>query len=350
MIAVYEVKLSGPYYDMGLEIGKTLEKDKGLLPEFSKENIAKGLAYEKEVRIHAPELLEELQGIADGSDVDYRVIATHELSPYRLQPSCLVMAISGDHTQRGFPALARNHEWIEEDSEYLTLCHTKPNGKLYSLGFTFHWANMSRYGGINEVGLALSSTSTSFVNSGPGVMFNVATRWILDNCKTIGEAADFLERIPKTWGTAYLMIDKKGTIAKVEAHREKTTTTYAENGFEFVSLRFDSPTMEKFNEQDPQGQWAFEMYSARKPFLLKWFRQNKGNIHDEKVIDALKNHENKMCTHDYDGQVHNGICWSWILKPGKDEAAVCIGPPCKNQFKRIPIFQVVRQLEPRSRA
>ena len=338
VIAVYEVKLSGSYYDMGLEIGKILKKDKGLLPEFSKENIVKGMEFEREVRTHAPELLEELSGIADGSGVDYRVIATHELSPYRLQPSCLVVAISGDHTQSGLPILARNHEWIEEDSKYLTLCYAKPKGKMYSLGFTFHWANMSRYGGINQAGLAISSTSTSFANSGPGVMFNVAKRWILDNCKTIEEATDFLEKIPKTWGTAYLIIDKKGTIAKVEAHREKTTITYSDNGFEFVSLRFDSPEMTKYNEQDERRQWALNMYSARKPFLLKWFSDNRGDIHYEMIIDALKNHENKMCTHDYDGNVHYGICWSWILSPGKDEAAVCIGPPCKNQFKKIPIF------------
>ena len=157
VIVVYEVKLSGSYYDVGLKIGKMLKKDKRLLPKFSKENIVKSMEYEKEVRTYAPELLEELQGIADGSGVDYSVIAAHELSPYRLQPSCLVMAISGDYTHSRLPVLARNHEWIEEDSEYLTLCYTKPKGKMYSLGFTFHWANMSRYGGVNEAGLAIFS-------------------------------------------------------------------------------------------------------------------------------------------------------------------------------------------------
>jgi predicted choloylglycine hydrolase len=347
---VYEVNLSGPYYDMGLEIGRTLENDKGLLPKFSNENLVKGMAYEKEVRTHAPELLDELRGIADGSGVDYRVVAAHELSPYRLQPSCLVMAISGDHTQSGLPVLARNHEWVEEDSQYLTLCYTKPKGKLYSLGFTFHWANMSRYGGMNEAGLAISSTATSFVNSGPGVMFNVAKRWILDNCKTIEEAIDFLERIPKTWGIAYLMIDRGGAIAKVEAHREKTRTTYIDTGFEFVSLRFDSPEMERFNEQDERGQWAFDMYSARKPFLLRWFAENRGGITDDVVIEALKNHEHKMCTHDYDCKVHYGICWSWILTPGKGDAAVCFGPPCKRPFNKIRIVQAIRRLEPESTA
>jgi hypothetical protein len=51
---VYEVNLSGSYYAIGLEIGKMLENDKELLPQFSNENLVKGMAYEKEVRTHAP--------------------------------------------------------------------------------------------------------------------------------------------------------------------------------------------------------------------------------------------------------------------------------------------------------
>jgi predicted choloylglycine hydrolase len=167
-------------------------------------------------------------------------------------------------------------------------------------------------------------------------MFNVAKRWILDNCRTLDEATEFVERIPKTWGTAYLMIDENSRIAKIEAHREETKTTYTDEGFEFVSLRFDSPEMEKYNEQDPQAQWAFDMYSARKPFLLN----------DESIMDALKNHENKMCDHDYDGKVHYGICWSWILSPGKDEAAVCVGPPCKNEFRKVRYFEAINSQNP----
>jgi predicted choloylglycine hydrolase len=323
---------------MGLKIGKMLKKDKGLLPKFSKENIVKSMEYEREVRTYAPELLEELHGIADGSDVDYSVVAAHELSPYRLQPSCLVMAISGDHTRSGSPVMAQNHEWTEEDSKYLTLCYTKPKGKLYSLGFTFHWASMSRYGGVNEAGLTISSTATSFVNSGPGVMFNVAQRWILGNCRTLEDATEFLERIPKTWGIVYMIIDRNSSIAKVEAHREKTKTTYTDKGFDFNSLLYDSPEMQQYMTQERIDS-CIEYTSARRAFLNQWFLQNKGNIIDDDIIDALKNHEHKMCTHDFDGKVHYGICWSWILSPGKDEAAVCVGPPCKNKFKKIRYFE-----------
>ena len=43
MIVVYEVRLSGSYYDMGLRMGNVFKKDKELLPKSSEENIAKGM-------------------------------------------------------------------------------------------------------------------------------------------------------------------------------------------------------------------------------------------------------------------------------------------------------------------
>ena len=335
---MYEFKTSGTYYEMGLQTGKILKKEMDRIPDFppkfSEEKIELGMNYEREVGKHAPELLEELRGMADGSGIDYGVLATHEFSPYRNQPSCTVMAISGVHTQRGLPILARNHEWIEEDGEFLSLHHTKPDGRIGSLGFTFLGSNLSRYGGMNEMGLALSSAAASFRYSGPGVMLNVATRWILDNCGTTEEAAAFLMKIPKVWGIAYLIIDKNNTIAKVEAHREKTKTTYFEDGFEIITLLFDSPEMKIYNEYVGN---ILDLHEARKKFIPRWFDQNKGKINYDLIIDALKNHDHKMCNHFYDGKNHHGICWSWIVTIGESDALVCAGPPCKNEFKKYNI-------------
>jgi len=335
---MYEFRTSGTYYEIGLQTGKILKKEMDGIPDFppkfSEEKIELGMNYEKEVKKYTPELLEELQGIADGSGIDYNMLATFELSPYRMQPSCTVMAIAGVHTQRGLPILARNHEWIEEDSEFLSLCHTKPEGKIGSFGFTFMGMNLSRFGGINEVGLALSSAAASFRYSGPGVMLNVATRWILDNCSTTEEAAAFLMKIPKVWGIAYLIIDKNNTIARVEAHREKTKITYLEDGLGMVTLLFDSPEMKSYNDY---GGTVLDLHNARKEFIPKWFDQNKGKINDDLIIEALKDHEHKMCDHFFDGRNNNGICWSWIVTIGKNDALVCAGPPCKNEFKKYSI-------------
>lgn len=335
---MFEQCVSGSYYEMGLNIAKQFKEEFSNIeefpPKFSKEKLDLSLEFEKEVCKYTPELLEELHGIADGIEIDYNILVANELTPYRLQPSCLVIAISGEHTHNGLPILARNHEWIEEDSKNLTLCHTKPKHKIQSFGFTFMTLNMSRFGGTNERGLAISSTSASFVNSGAGVMVNVATRWILDNCETTEEATEFLKKIPKTWGTAYLIIDKESTIAKVEAHREKTKVTYSDDGFEFVTMIFDSPEMEKYNQNDEFA----KLYYPRKEFLTQWFYLHKGKITTKPIIQALQDHDHSMCDHVSDGQYNYGICWSWIISIGKTEALICAGPPCKNEFITHNIF------------
>ena len=335
---MYEQRVKGTYHEMGLSIGKQFRDEfsniEGFPPKFSQKNLDLSLKFENEVKIHTPDLLGELDGIAEGSKVHYNTLVANELTPYRLQPSCLVMAISGDHTQIGLPVIARNHEWIEEDSQYLTLCYTSPKNKIQNFGFTFMTSNMSRYGGVNEAGVAISGATTSFVNSGPGVMFNIAIRWILDNCETTEETVAFLKRIPKTWGIAYLIIDKNNTIAKVEAHREKTKVTYSEEGFEFVTLGFDSPEMKKFNQIDRYTR----LYNPRKEFLTQWFDQHKGKITPKVIIRALQNHDHSICDHFTDNRFNYGTCWSWIIPIGKLEGLVCVGPPCKNRFEKHSMF------------
>ena len=188
-----EIKFTGSYYDIGYNNGKYLipEKENGFPPKFSQENLEKSKAFEKELRDLTPDLLEEVRGVADGCGVDYQVVLAFEFTPYRLKPQCLVFGITGEHTKSGDPLLVRNHEWLEEDSTSLRVMTVKPKKKLASYGFTFGWSLTSRYGGINEAGLAIASASASLQYTSPGVAFNAAKRWILDNCKTTEEAVDY---------------------------------------------------------------------------------------------------------------------------------------------------------------
>ena len=330
------IKLKGTHYEIGLQIGEILEDEKktGYPPKFSKEVLEKSHPYEEVVKKYAPYLLEEYRGLSDQMDIDYYVPITLELTPYRFQTSCLVFAITGTHTKSGFPFLARTHEWEEEDSENLRLCYFEPEGKLRSLGFTFSWTLVSRYGGINEAGLALASASSSFENSGPGIILNIATRWILDNCRTTKEAVAFLEKMPKVWGETYVIVDKENTIAKVESHAKKTNVTYTKSGFAFNSLHYDSPEMQDLVTQEDRDLFK-EPFNKRMNYINEWFEQNKGQIDDTLIKDALKNHEQDMCYH---GPVGLEICWSYILSPGSKRAQVCAGRPCKNEFVEIPTY------------
>ena len=132
-----KIEAEGSYYEIGLQLGKELEKTAGYPPKFSEEVLKKSHVYEEIAKKHTPDLLDEFKGISDYLGIDYYVPLTLELTPHRFETSCLVFAISGEHTESGTPILARSHEWKEEDSENLRLCYIEPEGKLKSLGFTF---------------------------------------------------------------------------------------------------------------------------------------------------------------------------------------------------------------------
>ena len=329
-----KIEAKGSYYEIGLQLGKELENTLGFPPKFSEEVLKKSHVYEEIAKKYTPDLLDEFKGISDHLGIDYYVPLTLELTPHRFETSCLVFAISGEHTESGNPILARSHEWKEEDSENLRMCYIEPEGKLRSLGFTFSWPLVSRYGGINEAGVALSSASSSFENNGPGIMLNIATRWILDNCRTTKEAVFFLEKIPKVWGETYVIVDKENTIAKVESHAERVNVTYSESGFAFNSLHYDSPKMQDLVSQEDKNLFK-EPFEKRFAFINEWFDENKGQINDMHIQEALKNHEYEMCYH---GPIGLEICWSYILKLVEKKALACAGRPCKNEFEEFHTF------------
>jgi predicted choloylglycine hydrolase len=184
---------------------------------------------------------------------------------------------------------------------------------------------------MNETGLALSSNTASFENTGPGIMSQVATRWVLDTCTNTQDAVAYLEQMPKVWGETYIIIDGANTIAKVEAHREKTTVTYTETGFAVNSLLYDSPDMQQYMTQERIDS-CIEYTSTRRTFLSQWFQQKKGAITNQLLIEALGSHDHKMCYHGLEGLE---ICWSYILNNHAKTALVCAGRPCKNEYVEV---------------
>ncbi|NHJ85739.1 MAG: hypothetical protein FK734_09775 [Asgard group archaeon] len=331
---------TGSYFEIGFNNGKYLIEviPEGFPPKFSQEKLEKAKEYGKVVGDYFPELLDELRGMSESSGVDYDKIVAFELSPYRNEPNCLVYAISSQHTAYGLPTLVRNHEWIEEDAESLRIFNTHPTGKLASIGFTFSWSLATRYGGMNEAGLAISGASANFTNSGPGVILNAAFRYILDNCKTIDQAVDFLKTMPKVWAESYLIIDKNDNIVRVECHKEKTNVIYSTSGFDMISLTFGSPEMHPFNSKDRiKGTNIYKTFEARKEFLDKWLSEKKGKIDREAIISTLNDCDNKLHYHYKTDYGTEGTCWNWIAAIGSKTIDVCPGPACKNEFEPIEI-------------
>ena len=166
----------------------------------------------------APELMEEVQGIADGAGYTLEEIFTLnasldlQLSQRRLKetppPDCWTLAVkSGDRTFITWTA-EDSPQWFEE----CILLKVRPAGGTPSLMWTF--AGFVGRPGINPH-LGLSAAAQLSDDCHDGLPYPFICRKVMD-CQTTGEAITAIAKYHRMAGMAYTIADQSGEIATVE--------------------------------------------------------------------------------------------------------------------------------------
>lgn len=325
-----ELTLQGSYYEIGLQLGKQIDSFRSsyFSSQFTKEQHAFAEECELIVKRFFPEILQEIQGIADGGNLDYKSIIASELSA-GIERSCTVFAIPTKNTKNERMIFARSMDWFREAMPYSYIYRTKPEKKLTSLGFTE--SIIGRLGGINEAGLVIGDSNCFWGNFQPGLICNVLVRWILDNCKTVQEAVNFLERIPHVISNNYLLADTKNTVARVEAYQRKTVVTYFQNEFTATANHYFSSEFDEITPIKPKHS------TDRIDFLNNWINNQFNTIEIDSVKGLQRIHEVELCPHvqeHFNDQLMNlTTCWAWIHEVGSHKLHLCVGSPCKNEYK-----------------
>jgi predicted choloylglycine hydrolase len=325
-----KLDLEGSYYEIGLSVG---EKCRNLVSSYYAEECSKdkiNFAYEcqKSVKKHCPELLEELQGIADGGGFDHENLISSELAA-GLKPNCTLLAISSKYTKNGHPLFARSMDWFQNVLKFASVSVTKPTKKFASIGFSETF--LGRLGGVNEAGLAIGEASTCWENLQPGIINGIAIRWILDTCRTAYDAVSFLQKIPYIMGNNYLIADKEDNFALVEAHPAKTIATIGQKNFLAAMNHYFSPDFDKITPTKPKHS------IDRMDYLNSWFKKRANPVDLEDLMMIQQTHDVEICPHvqeSYEGKLRDlTTCWAWIAPLGEDKVYLCEGSPCKNEYK-----------------
>src|SRR5947209_743341 len=171
---------------------------------------------------YAPQLLQEIRGIAEGSRHDLREIVainarTEMMYGANPLPECTAIGVSTIASADRHIRLAQNWDWHpslagalilwvlrrEDGPDLLTLTEAGIVGKI----------------GINAAGLAmcinlLVSTSDS---RGPAVPMHILLRHILDTASSTEEAISLIGSTPRCTSCNHLLIDRAGALVSVEA-------------------------------------------------------------------------------------------------------------------------------------
>ena len=318
LIVMDQVSLKGSYYDMGFQYGKLLEKVGFRLPKISKKTMQLGLESKPFVESIFPEFLEELQGIAAVTSLDFDSLCAFSLVVQEV-PSCSMFAINtGNQTFIG-----RNYDmyYSFKDDLEITLCD--PSGAYRSVSHSDIF--VGREDGINEKGLGVAQSGIiSYLK--PGLSFWVIVRYILDKCSSIKAGIDFLIDIPHYSTMTYLLADPTGNMAIVEVGpKDEIMIREPAKNFLVSTNHYNHPKMQKVKIYEPPDS------QIRYNYIVQALMKTPNNVNEKFFQKILSSHEGLVCSHRDD--INLGTLWSVIYNLNTLEIWRAEGHPCKTQYK-----------------
>jgi predicted choloylglycine hydrolase len=265
-----------------------------------------------------PEIMDEIRGISDGAGLDFESLSDFILIHPLMSkaPGCTSFAVNQD----GSTWVGRNYDmyyWLKKDLE---IYFTAPKGGYLSLGQTD--IMVGREDGVNEKGLyaALHGIPSGFV---PGVHFWISVRYILDMCRTVEAAVDYLEETQPHCGYQVLLADPSETMAVVEVHPERARVRWPEENYIVTTNHLNHPEMREYTIMEPPDSWP--RYNKCMEMLSKM-----DTVDEHSIQSILSGHEGLVCS--YLNKFGVGTLYSTVTNLNTRRVLRAVGHPCTNPY------------------
>lgn len=323
-------KLAGGYHEMGLRQGAALAEEGFSPPPAPPEKLRFARECGRAIRRYVPELLEELEGVAEGGGFDRGPLEALALT-LDAEPRCSAVAVSGGHTADGRTLFGRNYDFFASFGAFAAAYTTRPAGALASFGCSDVF--LGREDGVNEAGLAVAMAYVGQREERPGIMFHLAARAVLDRCQNTGEAVSFLREVPHLRNTSFLLADAEGHLAVVEAGPDGTDVSRPE-GFAAITNHFRSggtAPRENASKRPADSERRLDR-------VERWFeRKSNGRpVAEGDVRALLADSEGGVCARypeAADAEDPIVTLWSWTARLGTGAYALAEGSPDETSYE-----------------
>jgi|GEM_PF-1993517 len=202
---MYFLETQGTWFEIGEQTGKQLREPiqaniKGRLKGYSENPEAYKTAIQRihnDVQKIAPELIDEIRGVAKGTDMSFEDVFAMRFSTTvqrRANPCCSVVYLTDSNVG---PIMGRNNDGGLEEKPDTQMCQiVRPNNAPARI--VTGYVGMQGCIGFNENGLCFgtSSAHTDESHSDDGLPASVHLHTALLKCHTVKQAAELLTGVP----------------------------------------------------------------------------------------------------------------------------------------------------------
>jgi isopenicillin-N N-acyltransferase-like protein len=295
---------------------------------------------------HAPELLEEMRGIAEGARVDLvdvlLINARSELMGAFGEGECTALAATPQVTAEGRVLMGQNWDWYTAVAPEPVLLQVRPAAGPEIL--TLVEAGQVGKIGLNSAGLGVGLNFLSHEHRGQGVPVHVILRQML-SCADLGEAVRQAYAVPRGTAANVLLAHAKGDVLDLELTATEVDFLYADDGWLAHANHFESQRMRGGDTGLPTSMSSLSR-AARARRLLAAAR---GQISLRSLQAILADHAYgayAICRHEAPGEAElqrTATRASVILDLAERTMHVAAGQPCREAYRALSPFHHSQQ-------
>lgn len=328
---MYHPRFNGTHHEIGHKWGTALKKhninilDNVPFP-ITEERIVFGEQCIPYYQKHFPEILQEINGIADGQQCSHKRLIAVLLSMYCIMPSSNCSCFAAKSEKHGV-IFGRNSDFLTEiEKSYMNTLY-----RFTTSSYSFN-ANTTAFvqmeDGINEHGLAVGLTSVAPLKIEPGINAGMLLRLFLEKCRSVSETVSLIKTLPIASSQTIIVADSSGSAALIECSPQEIEIQNVDKTrlFVYATNMFNTPKMKRYNNL-PEDSWqAEERYETLEAYLSK----NAGQIDLEKAKNVLSGKEGFLCQ--YDRKTGKDTVWSVVYDLKNNKVYRAEGNPARKKY------------------
>ncbi len=224
------VKMSGTPYERGFQYGqqakdlirKVIDEYKVLFDKEAfiswEDAYERAKPYKDAILAYRPDLIEEMQGIADGSDLDFDTILTLNCRSEIMfaqadKNECTAIGIPSEKSADGHTYISQNWDWWSIGAGTTVVLEVEQ--KPYARALIVTEAGLVGGKGLNECGIALTMNAMSVKKGKVAVPLQVLLRGAL-SCTTLPKAIDAVAKADRAGSACVGLASADGLLIMIE--------------------------------------------------------------------------------------------------------------------------------------